>query len=116
MSPNDIPPDASVEEARVSIEDGVVVPSPRRLVLSFQKKLALFCERRPPVPMNGTDPAVRPERKRLDVVSPVVEAFVMTARLDTVRLDVEALPRVVRPPTVKPPVVDALANDAWPRV
>lgn len=35
VSPKEIPPVVEVEEARESIEVGVVVPSPRRLVLEL---------------------------------------------------------------------------------
>ena len=43
-------------------------------------------------------------------MSPVVEAFVITARPVVVKLEVEALPRTVCPVTVNPPVVEALAR------
>lgn len=45
---------------RVAI--GVPVPTPRRVLVLSKKKLALFCDTRPLVPINGTDPVVRPER------------------------------------------------------
>ena len=45
-----------------SVAIGVLVPTPKRLLVLSKKKLALFCDTSPPAPMNGTDPAVRPER------------------------------------------------------
>ena len=45
---------------RVAI--GEEEPIPRRVLVLSQKKLALFCDTRPLVPMNGIEPAVSPER------------------------------------------------------
>ena len=47
---------------KVRRAEGVDVPIPRRELVLSQKKLALFCERSPPVVTNGTDPAVSAER------------------------------------------------------
>ena len=57
-----IPPVVAVDEANERIEAGVVVPRPRRAEVLFQNRLALFCEIRPLVPMNGIEPVVRLER------------------------------------------------------
>ena len=45
-----------------SVDEGVPVPIPRRVLVLSKKKLVLFCDTRPLVPINGTDPAVNPER------------------------------------------------------
>jgi hypothetical protein len=45
-----------------SVAIGVPVPTPRRVLVLSKKRLALFCDIRPLAPMNGTDPAVRPDR------------------------------------------------------
>jgi hypothetical protein len=53
-----VPPVPLTEREAIGVEE----PIPRRLLTSSKKKLVLSCVRSPLAPMNGTDPAVNPDR------------------------------------------------------
>ena len=90
MSPNAIPPAWVVDCARVRIDDGVVVPRPRRAVLSFQKKLLLFCASNPVAVAKIIEPGVKVEIVKLEVVAEVKSPLRIKA-LVVVLFVVEAL-------------------------
>src|SRR5579864_8392491 len=58
----------------VKSEAGVLVPMPNLLLVASQKKAALFCDSKPLVPINGTEPAVKVENKGADekVLAPAI--------------------------------------------
>src|ERR1019366_761947 len=53
---------------------GAAVPMPSRLLVASQKRLALFWDSNPPVPMKGTEPAVNDENKGAEekVLAPAI--------------------------------------------
>ena len=68
---------------------GVAVFIPNRVLVLSQKRLALFWERTPAVPMYGTLPAVRP-----------VERVVMVEEVERKLLEINPSVKVTIPPTV----------------
>ncbi len=69
------------------VADGVPVPIPRRVLTTSKKKLGLSCERRPPAPINGTEPWVRFEK----YVLLATERLVVDAKEEK-RLVIDAVP------------------------
>jgi hypothetical protein len=124
---NAIPPAASVDEARVIVAIGVVVPRPRRFVLLLKKKLELSCVIRPEAVAKRIEPVVSPVLYRLvatvrfvvearEAKKLVVEALVAAKLPVAVALVKDVLARVVRPATFKVPDEVSPVVEALPRV